>query len=152
MILPLGLALTLVTGAVPWVSGWASEQESRILSQGQPLPPADLAFARELQIEDPGGIRYLAAKPIPSPVPEILQELARKAGFPIIIPAGMTLGRGIYILPGHERVLRHELVHVSQYQRLGGISGFMREYLQECMTHGYFDAPLEREARERSEE
>ena len=64
-------------------------------------------------------------------------------------PGGMALGKGIYILEGHSRVLRHELVHVAQYQQLGGIGPFMRRYLVECLTHGYADAPLEVEAREK---
>ena len=150
MIFPLGLALTLATGLVPSVSRWATAQEKRILEQGAPLSPELVTFAGSLGIDKPEEVRYLAANPIPSPVPLFAQELARKCGIEIITPAGMTLGRGIYILPGHEMVLRHELVHVEQYQRLGGIPGFMREYLLECLTHGYMDSPLEQEARERS--
>ena len=61
----------------------------------------------------------------------------------------MTLGKGIYILKGNWDVIRHELVHVAQYQQLGGIGPFMERYLVECLTCGYFDAPLEVEAREK---
>ncbi|MDB6079621.1 MAG: hypothetical protein JWO82_3368 [Akkermansiaceae bacterium] len=150
MIFPLGLALTLATGLVPAVSRWAATQEKRILAEGQPLPAELLPFAAGLGIAHPEEIRYLAVSPIPSPAPRFVFDAARKWGFPVVLPAGMTLGRGIYILPGHEFVLRHEIVHVQQYQRLGGIAPFMSEYLLQCLTRGYHDAPLEHEARELS--
>ena len=40
----------------------------------------------------------------------------------------------------------HELAHVTQYDRLGGILPFLRKYLFECLTMGYESAPLELEA------
>ena len=152
MILPLGLALTLASGIAPATARWAQDQERRILAEGKPLEAGDLVFAAELEIEDPEEIRVLEINPIPTPLPRPLLKLAESWGFPVFEPAGMTLGRGIYILEGHSRVLRHELVHVAQYQRLGGIELFMRQYLTECLFHGYFAAPLEEEARELSEE
>jgi hypothetical protein len=148
MIVPLGLALTLASGVAPATARWAQGQERRILAEGKPLEADTLAFARELAIEDPEGIRVLEVKPIPMPVPPPLLKLAQSCGFPVFAPAGMTLGRGIYMLEGHSGVLRHELVHVAQYQKLGGIEPFMRQYLVECLAHGYFEAPLEAEARE----
>lgn len=152
MIVPLGLALTLVTGVAPATARWAHAQERRILAEGVPLKAEALDFARKLEIENPEGIRVLEVKPVPMPVPQPVVRLAQKWGLPVVNPAGMTLGRGIYILPGHDRILPHELVHVAQYQRLGGIEPFMRLYLRECLLHGYFAAPLEVEARERSED
>lgn len=152
MIVPLGLALTLASGIAPATARWAQDQERRILAEGKPLEAQDLAFAAELQIEEPEGIRVLEIDPIPTPLPQPILRLAETWGFPVFSPAGMTLGRGIYILHGHSRVMRHELVHVAQYQRLGGIGPFMKQYLMECLFHGYFAAPLEEEARELSEE
>jgi hypothetical protein len=37
-------------------------------------------------------------------------------------------------------------VHTAQYERLGGIEPFLRQYLRECLTIGYPEAPLEQEA------
>ncbi|WP_367872512.1 hypothetical protein [Luteolibacter sp. Populi] len=150
MILPLGLALTLASGVAPAVSRWAQVQERRILTEGQPLAAEALAFATKLKIEDPEGVRVLEVPQVPVPVPQALIQMARGFGFRIITPAGMTLGRGIYILKGSWGVLRHELVHVEQYQRLGGIHPFMQQYLVECLFHGYEDAPLEIDAEDRS--
>ena len=42
----------------------------------------------------------------------------------------------------------HELAHTAQYERLGGILPFLREYLFECLTSGYSEAPMEQEANE----
>ncbi|MCW1915786.1 hypothetical protein OJ996_19525 [Luteolibacter sp. GHJ8] len=150
MIVPLGLALTLVSGVAPATARWAQGQERKILAEGVPLTAEALEFARTMEIQDPEGIRVLTVNPVPMPVPQPVVNLARKCGLPVMNPAGMTLGRGIYILPGHEWVIPHELVHVAQYQRLGGIEPFMRLYIRECLVHGYFEAPLEIEARERS--
>ncbi len=149
MILPLGLALTLASGIAPATARWAADQERHILAEGQPLNHEALAFALELEITEPESIRVLEVKSVPLPAPRPLVKLATRWGIPVFEPAGMALGRGIYLLDGHSRILRHELVHVAQYERLGGIEPFMRQYLTECLVHGYLDSPLEVEAREK---
>ena len=149
MILPLGLALTLASGIAPAAARWATDRERHILAEGKPLDHDGLAFARGLSITEPESIRVLEVKSVPLPAPRPLVQLASRWGFPVFEPAGMALGRGIYLLDGHSRILRHELVHVAQYQRLGGIEPFMRRYLTECLVHGYLDAPLVVEAREK---
>ena len=40
----------------------------------------------------------------------------------------------------------HELVHTSQYERLGGFMPFLQQYLNEYITIGYPEAPMEQEA------
>ena len=149
MILPLGLALTLASGIAPATARWAADQERHILAEGKPLNHEALAFAHELEINAPESIRVLEVKCVPLPAPRPLVKLATRWGIPVFEPAGMALGRGIYLLDGHSRILRHELVHVAQYQRLGGIEPFMRQYLTECLVHGYLDSPLEVEAQEK---
>jgi hypothetical protein len=151
MIIPLGLALTLASGIAPATARWAQDQERRILMEGKPLEEEALAFAAELEIENPEGVRVLEVDPIPMPLPQPVIRLAGNLGLPVFAPAGMALGRGIYVLKGHSRVIPHELVHIAQYQRLGGIEPFMKQYLTECLWHGYIGAPLEEEAREKSE-
>jgi len=147
VIVPLGLALTLASGIAPATARWAADQERHILAKGRPLAHEALSFALELGIDDPEGIRVLEVKSVPLPAPRPLVKLAARWGAPVFEPAGMALGRGIYLLAGHSRVLRHELVHVAQYQRLGGIEPFIRRYLAECLTRGYRHSPLELEAR-----
>jgi hypothetical protein len=64
--------------------------------------------------------------------------------------AGITLPPfGIYILA--ERLtdadlIRHERVHWTQYQRMGAIN-FYLTYLWQMLRYGYWNSPMEREAR-----
>lgn len=43
-------------------------------------------------------------------------------------------------------VIPHELKHVAQYEKLGGVEPFLRQYLSECIRLGYNKSPLELEA------
>ncbi|HEX4665027.1 MAG TPA: hypothetical protein VH207_00400 [Chthoniobacterales bacterium] len=43
-------------------------------------------------------------------------------------------------------LVAHELAHTAQYERLGGIAPFLKQYLFECLTIGYPAAPMEQEA------
>ena len=64
-------------------------------------------------------------------------------------PQGLTFHYGIFVRSDcrqDRNLLVHELVHTSQYERLGGIFPFLRKYLFECFTIGYRSAPLEQEA------
>jgi hypothetical protein len=148
--LPHALAMTLVDGLAPAVTRWAEDQQRRILRDGAPLDAGSLEFARCLGIQHPERVRVLGTRRIPLPVPAFLVDLAARCGLPVFAPGGMALGRGIYLVHGQERALRHELVHVAQYDRMGGIRAFIRTYLLQCLTVGYANADLEDEARVRS--
>lgn len=70
----------------------------------------------------------------------------------------MTIGRTIYVRPGHERsesLIAHELVHVRQWQQHGHV-GFLRRYLWDYLRNlvhlrnhmaAYRAIPFEAEAR-----
>ena len=63
----------------------------------------------------------------------------------------MTFGYGIALREdcrSEARLMMHELKHVAQYERLGGIGGFLRPYMRECVYPGYPRGMLEREARD----
>lgn len=105
-----------------------------------------MEFARSIGIQHTDKIRVRKIRPIPVPGPLWLLHLGRRCGLPVFQPGGMALGYGIFMLRENDHVLRHELVHVAQYERLGGIFPFMRQYLFECLRYGYAHAPLECEA------
>jgi len=66
-------------------------------------------------------------------------------------PSGLTLQYGIFLradCPQDRHLVVHELVHTSQYERLGGVIPFLRDYITECATLGYRRSPLEQEAEE----
>jgi hypothetical protein len=63
--------------------------------------------------------------------------------------AGLTLNHGIFIRADHwrdRRLVAHELVHVAQYERFGGIRPFLKAYFRECLVPGYPLGSLEQEA------
>lgn len=66
--------------------------------------------------------------------------------------AGITLRYGIYIRKDcsgyrdNRNLYVHEFVHVGQYERMGSIQAFLKEYLRECIDPGYPLGPLEQEA------
>ena len=63
---------------------------------------------------------------------------------------GLTFRYGIFIRADYwnqRPLLVHQLVHTSQYERLGGFEGYLRPYLLECITPpGYPLGPMEQEA------
>ncbi|HEX7153942.1 MAG TPA: hypothetical protein VF618_20805 [Thermoanaerobaculia bacterium] len=64
---------------------------------------------------------------------------------------GITLGRTIYVLPSFverapdrfERLLRHELVHVCQVNRLGLVR-FLAAYATEFLRHLYTERSIDK--------
>lgn len=60
---------------------------------------------------------------------------------------------GVYIRDGYQadlRIQKHEAVHWAQYERMG-LLRFYTTYVWYSWTYGYWDNPMEVEAREQSE-
>jgi hypothetical protein len=138
---------------LPRAVAWAAQQESHILAHGVPLEKsAHSTFAFDLaaraHIKQPHRVRLLQVARIPEPRDEILAHAAQESGFITSHAAGLTLGHGIFLRGeewGNSALLLHELTHVRQYEERG-LEDFLREYLWQCLTLGYDNAPLEREA------
>ncbi|MGC4013999.1 MAG: hypothetical protein QM755_05695 [Luteolibacter sp.] len=128
------------------VTPWAESQERRILREGRPLSMQEHALAAEIGVIRPDKVRILHLDPIPAPVPGWMVVLAMRWSFPVFAPTGMTLGHGILATHESMDLIQHELHHVAQFERLGGIAPFLRRYLFECLMDGYAAAPLEMEA------
>ncbi|MGJ7030837.1 DUF4157 domain-containing protein [Niabella hirudinis] len=65
----------------------------------------------------------------------------------------MVIGRTVHLwgatrsaFLADERWVRHELKHIEQYQRYG-ILRFLFKYLAQSIKYGYYNCPLEKEAR-----
>ena len=61
----------------------------------------------------------------------------------------MSLRYGIFVRSdcwNDRELVAHECVHTSQYEQLGGIEEFLKQYLAECLSLSYQGAPLEQEA------
>ncbi len=138
---------TLLPLAAEWVAG----QEQFILREGVPLCAEEIADAKAIGVRAPERVRLLRVESVP--VPSHPQLKAGTDAIHFISPEtrGLTLQYGIFIRWDWWRdraLLAHELVHTEQYERLGGILPFLQQYLHECLTIGYANAPMELEAAE----
>lgn len=109
----------------------------------------ELAAALKVGVTDPERVRLLQIEIIPSPTHPLLQAAYQQANFVPTAPRGLTLHYGIFVRADYWRdraLIVHELVHTAQYERLGGIQPFLRQYLLECATVGYHKSALENEA------
>ena len=135
--------------AVSLVSRWVRAREREALTRGQPLSPSQLEDARSAGVARPEHVRLLRVKNIPLFSNPLLKPAAFVGGAFFAGTAGLTVRYGILVRSdwwGDRRLLVHELAHVAQYERLGGIRPFLRVYLQECITAGYPLGALEQEA------
>ena len=134
---------------LPLATKWAVAVETRILRQGVPLTKESLADARVIGVREPERVRLLALARVPVPKDFTLRTAAAAIQFLTPTTCGLSLRYGIFIRRdcwGDRRLVAHELVHTAQYERLGGIEPFLRQYLYQCLTIGYPEAPLEQEA------
>ena len=134
---------------LPLAAAWAAEQEQDILRNGVPLSENEIGDARAIGIQNLDRVRLLRVDTIPRPVQPQLKAACDAIDFLTPATRGLTLGHGIFIRSDcwRDRLLVvHELVHVAQYEKLGGILPFLRKYLYECLTVGYSASPLEQEA------
>jgi len=112
-----------------------------------------LKHAQRLDIKNPGKIKILAVPEIIAPTDQLLRKACIQTNFLFPNMAGLTLGYGIYVVASYlkdQSLLVHELVHVSQYEALGGINNFLKRYIPELVKFGYDNAPLEIEARKKT--
>ena len=134
---------------LPLAAAWATEQEQEIVCDGVPLSEKEITDARAIGVQNPSQVRLLQVETIPRPSQPPLKAACDAIDFLTPTTRGLTLGYGIFIRSdwwGTDRSFVHELAHVAQYERLGGILPFLRRYLFECLTMGYTAAPLESEA------
>ena len=132
-------------------SPWIYWHENHILSKGDPLPSQLLLWAKQQGIKNPKEIRLIRAHLIPLPAPMFVRRLLHQHGFPSLNLAGLSLRHGIYLaphLPDENAILKHELIHTRQYQQAGSLFSFLRRYLYQCLTEGYYHCQMEREARD----
>ena len=134
---------------LPLAIDWATEQQNQILEQGVPLSIRELADALRVGVKDPERVRLLQVPTIPAPTHPALKAAYVDGNLAPAAPRGLTLHYGVFIRADHWRnraLIVHELVHTAQYERLGGIEPFLRQYLLECVTVGYAQSPMEAEA------
>src|SRR5206468_3870873 len=118
------LASATVQLILPLVSAWVKCQEASILRNGVPLTSSLQADASRLGIKHAQRVRLRAIDQVPGGMPRWLRALVTPLGLCSPLTSGMSLRYGIFIRSdawGDRRLVRHELVHTLQYERLGGI-------------------------------
>jgi len=135
---------------LPLACAWAVGQERAIVQSGVALSESQLADARRVGVAQPERVRLLRVAQIPVPTAPALAAAAQPTNLISPLTHGLTFRYGIFIRAdcwNKRSLLIHELVHTSQYERLGGIESFLRPYLLECITpSGYPHGPMEQEA------
>lgn len=120
------------------------------MQSGSSLTEPQLADARQVGVSKPERVRLLTVTKIPTPSHPALAAAAEATRLISPSTAGLTVRYGIFIRAdccGQRSLVVHELAHTMQYERLGGIEPFLRQYLHECITIGYPGAPMEQEAK-----
>jgi len=134
---------------LPLACKWAEQQEMSIQEKGISLTLSQIEDATRVGVKHPEKVKLLQVPNIPIPDEPSLAAAAQDTQLITANTNGLTLRYGIFIRSDYwnnRQILVHELVHTSQYERLGGILPFLQNYLMECISIGYPAAPMEQEA------
>ncbi len=127
------------------------QQEAFVLKLGAALDPQQKSDAERVGVKDTARVRVLPVDRMPMPDTPELAEAARRAQIITDTSAAVTLGYGIMIRADRWRdreLMLHQLVHVSQCERCGGLESFVEQYLTDRSTCPAFTVgALEDEAR-----
>jgi hypothetical protein len=136
----LNLRLTIeeLDGLGPLATSWLEEQELHIQNLGVPLTEGQLEDARRAGVQHPERVKVLGVPQIPWPADTALRGVVEMTRILVPETRSTTIRYGIFIRSdamGDRPLLVHELVHTAQYERLGGILPFIRQYLHEHITN-----------------
>jgi hypothetical protein len=134
---------------LPKVVQWVAQMEQACSEIGQALLPQNRQDAETIGVREIGAVKVVVLNEMPTPQDSELRELAEQTN--LISPAteGMTFGHGIVLKAGFitRNLIAHELVHVLQYERFGGIEPFLAAYMPEVAFPPFYPkGPLEQEA------
>lgn len=136
---------------LPLARQWALEQEKFILARGSTLGPQAMADAILVGVCDPARVRVLVVDRIPLPDNSELAAASRRSNIITESSRAIAIGHGIVIRAdswGNRELLLHQLVHVAQCERSGGLEAFVEAYLADRQTCANFTVgSLEDEAR-----
>ena len=141
---------------LPRACEWARELEQFILVRGTPLDARYIADAERVGVQDSSRVRVLVVDRISLPDDEELAAAAQSTQIITGASRAVTLGHGIIIRAdawGDRELVLHQLVHVAQCERNGGLDAFVRCYLSdrhlsEEFSVGSFEEEARRTARE----
>lgn len=141
---------------VPLAYAWAKQQEEFILAHGRPLGPTHTWDAQLAGVKDSARIRVLVVDRIPVPENPRLAQEARRVG--IITEDTRCMGFGYALIVrgdawNDRELILHNLVHIAQCERSGGLEQWVRDYLGNRVNSPTFTiGSLEEEARRTARE
>ena len=134
---------------LPLASEWAKAKEKVVLNNGVPLSNSQIEDAKRVGVKHPEKIRIFKVPQIPLPKHPVLKAAAEATQLITPSTVGLTVRYGIFIhsdFSDDRCLIVHELVHTSQYEKLGGFLQFFRKYFLQLINIGYPEAPMEQEA------
>jgi hypothetical protein len=134
---------------LPLAAEWAEAKEQVVLKNGVPLSASQMDDARRVGVIHPEKLRIFKVPQIPLPKHPVLKAAAEETQLITPTTVGLTVRYGIFIhsdFSDDRYLMVHELVHTSQYEKLGGFLPFFRKYLLQLINIGYPEAPMEQEA------
>ena len=135
----------------PLACDWAQRQENAVLALGRKLSEKQAAIGQRVGIRDTARVRVLAVTEIPKPEDEKLGAAIAKTNMITRACRGIAIGYGVILRAdswSDEELLAHQLVHVAQYERAGGVAPFLDRYFRERLDGtGFGIGALEQEAR-----
>jgi hypothetical protein len=133
---------------------WAKAQEAYVIQHGVPLTETQLADARQAGVSAPHEVRVLVVNRIQMPEDKELADASRSAQIITEASRGVAIGYAIIIRADswqNRELLLHQLVHVAQCERSGGLGTFVHEYLSDRHRSPNFSVGnFEDEARSRA--
>lgn len=143
------LGLAILPLGIPVATLWVRYRERIACAKGRKLTPLEMEDARAAGVRFPERVRVLAVPRIVLFENPSLNRWIATIGDAFGPTIGLTVRYGILVKQGWQedrRLIVHELAHVAQYERLGGIGRFLLRYFRECIRDGYPNSVLEREA------
>jgi hypothetical protein len=111
---------------------WAKTQENFVLEHGSRLSARHMADAKIAGVKDPSRVRVLVVDRIPLPNDRQLAEASSRIGILTQDTRCMGFGYALIIRVdawNDRELILHNLVHIAQCERSGGLENWCREYL-----------------------
>ena len=136
---------------LPLAFQWAWHTQNFVLRHGSPLRRRQVADARQVGVKEISRVRVLAVDRMPLPEQPELAEAARRTQIITDFCRAIAIGHAVVVRAdawGDRELFLHQLVHVAQCERSGGLEQWVRQYLVDRTNCPNFAiGALEEEAR-----
>jgi Domain of unknown function (DUF4157) len=122
----------------PKLVQWITQRQKICMEIGERLSSKGTRDALTIGIRQIDEVRIMVEGEISLPTDPGLLQLFLKSGLGAV--NGITCGHGIFVRPDaySRHLIAHELVHVLQYERIGGIEPYLKAYVAEIVSPPYY--------------